>query len=337
MARVVAGPRETRRSFFHLRPRVEKEYMTDTAAIAQQPPASMLRLRRVLKVIPKGRHIVARWAVSRMRETGPCLIGFDDGRSVLAADLNDVLGRYVFVDGFWEPVVTSVFTHLLQPGQTYIDVGAHCGYFTLLAARRIMPGGRIIAFEPDTRNRRNLADNLALNECGEVVVEPLAVSEMDGNVMFETSSPRNSVVAKVTDHPAGVGSQTESVRAVSLDSYCEKKNIRRVDLVKMDIEGGEAQAIEGMRRGLASGLYRRILMELHPGCLRGQNRDPRDVISALIDKGHTAWVLRDRARGIFGCRHVPSYNPRMLTPYDGTIPEPPSHFLFIAEGVHFSP
>lgn len=305
----------------------------DPSIEARQPPCRLTLMAQLLHVIPKGRHLFAQRFFSRVPDKGPYIARFDRGQCALIVHLNDVVGRYLFVDGCWEPVVTSVFLHLLKPGQTFIDIGAHVGYFTLLAARRIMPGGLMIAFEPDPSNRKQLGDNLALNRVTEVEIEPLAVSASDGTVVFETSGQWNSGAANVVEHPQpGTSAHVESLRAVSLDNYCREKGIRQVDLVKMDIEGGEAQALAGMKQGLSAGLYRRILMEFHPGCLRSKQHEPRDILSQLLDGGFTAWQLSHRARGFTIRREAPAFSRSMLQPFDGHIPETPSHLLFVAKG-----
>lgn len=72
------------------------------------------------------------------------------------ADLGDWLGQYVYLTGHHEPATARIIAHLLGPGDTFIDVGANSGFFTLLAASRVGPTGRVYAFDPLPSMRRRL-------------------------------------------------------------------------------------------------------------------------------------------------------------------------------------
>jgi FkbM family methyltransferase len=64
-------------------------------------------------------------------------------------------------------------------GMTVLDVGAHNGFYTLLASKKVGPSGRVIAFEPSPRERQRLLSNLWINRCSNVIVEPVALAEED--------------------------------------------------------------------------------------------------------------------------------------------------------------
>lgn len=89
----------------------------------------------------------------------------------LLVDPSDrVIGRALRRDGVWELAETRFLLATLLPGQTFVDVGAHLGYFSVLAARRVGPTGSVIAVEPEPRNLRLLRQNLARNGCTNAAV-----------------------------------------------------------------------------------------------------------------------------------------------------------------------
>jgi predicted O-methyltransferase YrrM len=91
------------------------------------------------------------------------------GRLLLHRDdhvITPVLQRY----GMWEPGETRYLLSTLTAGQTFVDVGAHVGYFSVLAARRVGPAGSVIAIEPELRNLELLRRNLERNDCTNAVV-----------------------------------------------------------------------------------------------------------------------------------------------------------------------
>ncbi|GMR22232.1 MAG: hypothetical protein BMS9Abin37_0566 [Acidobacteriota bacterium] len=79
-------------------------------------------------------------------------------------DPEDYLQRHVFVTGRWEDETTQLVRALLKPGDSFVDVGAHVGYFTLLAADALQYGGRVHAFEPVPRSFELLENNVRSNE-----------------------------------------------------------------------------------------------------------------------------------------------------------------------------
>ncbi len=150
----------------------------------------------------------------------------------------------------YEPEVCRAIERIVQPGWTCADVGANVGVITQLLARKVGPTGRVIAFEAHPDNARVLRENLSANGWGKAVtVENLAVS--DGScdrVWLFPGRESSSAEWNIVGHDVN-GTRTEpevEVRAVSLDEYFPPGS--RLDLVKMDVEGAEAQVLSGMRR-----------------------------------------------------------------------------------------
>ena len=89
---------------------------------------------------------------------------------------NDYLGSTLTYDGF-EPTERSFVEHLLRPGMTVLDIGAHHGFYTLLASKCVGPTGSVIAFEPSPRERKALRLNVRLNRCKNVSIQGLALGD----------------------------------------------------------------------------------------------------------------------------------------------------------------
>lgn len=92
-------------------------------------------------------------------------------------DLRDKgFARPLYEHGVHEPRETDFLAKALQPGMTFIDIGAHVGYYTLLGAAAVGKEGKVIAFEPEPYNLEILTKNVALNELTNVVVEGKGIS-----------------------------------------------------------------------------------------------------------------------------------------------------------------
>jgi FkbM family methyltransferase len=137
----------------------------------------------------------------------------------------------------------------LQPGMTFFDLGAYHGIYSVVAAKRLGSQGHVTAFEPSARERRRLGLHLQMNGC-HVSVEPYAVTSEAGSFRFFTVASgftsMNSLVYPPTDNPV---SET-NVDGICLDQYLATIGIAKVDLIKLDIEGGELDAFRGARHTL---------------------------------------------------------------------------------------
>ncbi len=147
-----------------------------------------------------------------------------------------------FVFGTFEKEVARTLLEIVQPGWVVFDIGAHIGYFTLLLAKLVGPHGRVFAFEPLSENFQTLEENVRMNECRNVVLENQAVAAMSGMMSLRSNDSHRltSTASLVHGRPMG------EVGVVRLDDYTQGIP-ERIRLVMMDVEGGEAAVIEGMR------------------------------------------------------------------------------------------
>jgi FkbM family methyltransferase len=134
---------------------------------------------------------------------------------------------------------------LLKPGMTFLDVGANQGVYSVIAGKKVVPGGQVVAFEPSPREYRRLQLNCCLNGQRSTKTERLAVGVRCGSAAFF------QVVAGDTSRnglrpPASTDEVAEiAVRSTTLDSYMKDSGLHRVDLIKLDAEGGELDVIQG--------------------------------------------------------------------------------------------
>jgi FkbM family methyltransferase len=151
----------------------------------------------------------------------------------------------------------------VKPGDTVLDLGAHIGGFTVRAARKIGPAGRVIAVEPAPQNYALLRSNLALNDLSNVEALNLGVWKERATLTMHFSglSGGHSVEEGYANvHESGDVAQ---VPVDSVDGILAERGIERVDFVKMDIEGAEIEAIKGMRRTLERSNARLAIAAYH--------------------------------------------------------------------------
>lgn len=174
-----------------------------------------------------------------------------------------------------------VFKRIVKPGMTVVDVGANIGYYALLGAKIVGEGGRVYAFEPDPLYFSLLKKNIEANRLDKIV-EPFktAVGSAEKTAVLSLGNLTGSSLVSLP----GVGiNKTVEVKVVSLDSFFSERNWPPADLVKIDIEGYEKCALEGMR-GLAKrnrGLN--IIIELSPFHLEASGTTAEELLGLLVE------------------------------------------------------
>lgn len=174
----------------------------------------------------------------------------------------------------------------LQPRSTFIDIGAGLGEFTLIAASKITIG-KIVAFEPTPLAYRQLLTNIALNNLEKQVKTVTAVvSDKNGKEKFDEASI--SEVSRIS--PTKVGQK--NVLAITLDTFCKKEKIKRIELLKIDVEGAELKVLRGCKSLLAHGGIEKIIVELNPNC-RQYGYTQYDTVEFLQENEYRIFTLTE--------------------------------------------
>jgi len=152
----------------------------------------------------------------------------------------------------------------LRPGMRMVDVGANIGLYSILGSYRVGDGGRIWAFEPSRESYDRLVRNLQLNDCRCVQPIQVALRESPDTLSTLTSDPgfgdAYRYLLPATGHGA-TGANREVVRATTLDACAAEYGIKKIDLIKIDVEGGEYRVLLGARDTLAANHDVRLVFE----------------------------------------------------------------------------
>lgn len=206
---------------------------------------------------------------------------------------NDAVSDQLF--GGFELRERRFLHRLLVPGMTVLDVGAHAGLYTTIASKGVGPSGRVIAFEPSPRERRLLRRHLALNRCRNVTVVDVALGERTGDADLVVVDGKETGCNSLRPGPGIVG-QAVRVQLRRLDDCLSDGLFTSVDLVKMDIEGGELLALRGGHDVFHE--LRPILMcEVEEARLEPWNCRGLDVID-LLRSWNYRWFLLDERGGL---------------------------------------
>jgi FkbM family methyltransferase len=157
---------------------------------------------------------------------------------------NDVCGDAVFAGNF-EEAERRFVERFLRPGMIVLDIGAHHGFYTLLASHKVGPTGQVIAFEPSPREYQRLLWHLRLNRRKNVLAEPFALGSHEGTTQLFLVRGRDTGCNSL--HPPKTADPAFPVQVpiVRLDDYLERQGITHVDFIKMDVEGAELEVLRG--------------------------------------------------------------------------------------------
>ena len=151
----------------------------------------------------------------------------------------------ILTNGGLEPRTASLFRKILRPGDTYIDVGAHVGYHTLLACQAVGPTGRVLAVEPQPYNCNKILINAALNRLSNITTIVGAVGDQDGFVLLCDQAPSDKARLTLAGNGVNDGSAKFEVPVWTLETIMRRHEIDAVRLLKIDVEGYELNVLKG--------------------------------------------------------------------------------------------
>jgi FkbM family methyltransferase len=159
----------------------------------------------------------------------------------MECSINDFIGKKIILYGRWEPNISHVIESLLHPGDVVADVGANIGYDTLLAAKMVGSSGSVIAIEASPSTFSKLNRNVQINNLGNVRTVNAAVLGHRGEIEIYITDKDNigaSTTVKVD------GSEYEATVACDvLDAFLNPEELKRLSLIKIDVEGAEISII----------------------------------------------------------------------------------------------
>jgi FkbM family methyltransferase len=164
----------------------------------------------------------------------------------------------------YDALQIQLFSKHLAEGDTVVDIGAHCGQYSLIMAAMCGQTGSVVAFEPDPYAREKLMHNLSLNpQIKRPIVESCAVSDESGSALLY-SRGGNSLSSLARTGVGVTADKPEEIRVplLTLDSYLSERDLPMPRWVKIDAEGAEIRILKGATQVLSSDAG--IVCELHP-------------------------------------------------------------------------
>ncbi|WP_432092307.1 FkbM family methyltransferase [Streptomyces sp. bgisy100] len=165
--------------------------------------------------------------------------------SRFAVDTQDLIQRYLYLFGVWEPHMTHWLRRRLRPGDTFVDVGANIGYFSVLASHLVGSTGRVVAVEASPTFHERLLQQVRLNAADNVRAVNTAVSDSRKLLTFVLASSKNMGANSIVPYE-GPAESTFEIEARPLPEVLTAAEIATARVVKIDVEGAEGAVVRGL-------------------------------------------------------------------------------------------
>jgi len=257
------------------------ERLSRQVALSAAPRADRLRRLPIRLLLPR---LLAAMGGTR-QVTARTFFGQD-----MHVHLPDLVGVKLYQYGFFEEGLTRAIIEHLQPGEVFIDIGAHVGYYTMLASLLVGARGQVVAFEPTPRTRRELSSNVA--DLANVSIVPMAAWSAPSRLTLRDfgwrSSSFNSVLAPRM--AKALPYESIEVEAIAVDDWLIPRGMVP-HFIKIDAESAEHRVLQGLVRTIKH--HHPILsVEIGDYNLPGVPTSA-ELIRSLLELGYNAWQYRD--------------------------------------------
>lgn len=200
-------------------------------------------------------------------------------------NLSDHIHQQIYFLNYYDKRGILFIKQFLKEGYTFIDIGANIGCYSLIAAKYVGKKGRVICFEAIKETYNSLNENIKINNLENTYVFNNAIYNRNQKLTLHVANKYNSGMSSIHNHSSEAGI-TQQCEAITLDDFISKNETKRIDLIKIDIEGAEIYALQGMLNVIKQ-FKPTILIELSDSVLENTNINKTEIIKLLIDLGYT--------------------------------------------------
>jgi FkbM family methyltransferase len=189
---------------------------------------------------------------------------------------SDTISQQLFFQGYYDHHLSNLIIDTAKKGGTFIDVGANIGYCSLLFASQ-HKDCKVISFEPSIKNLELIKHNITANSLSEqITIYPYAVGDKSGELYFENGPDEQTGWGHIS-----VVETAQKVKVVKLDDILDP-NIKKIDLLKVDVEGFDIQVILGAKELLQKGVIQKIVFEYHQNILTSDTEQLSTIALELL-------------------------------------------------------
>jgi FkbM family methyltransferase len=228
--------------------------------------------------------------------------------SKIVSSTSDILGRYVYYFGIWEPNLTQWIGQRLLPGDLFVDVGANIGYHTLLASKLVGASGKVVSIEAFPGIFSLLQKHLSLNRVRNVRAVNCAAWDEEDTLTFYTGSDDLPVTTTAMRQWAAEWHLERKcqVRAKALSDILDTDEIKAARLIKIDVEGAEWHVLSGMKSLMARcRADLEVILEVTPSTLEAEGKTTQDILNFFAAYGFYPYSMDNTEAAYFAATTSP--------------------------------
>lgn len=202
------------------------------------------------------------------------------------------------INGIYEEFETQIVKKIINKDDVVFDVGANIGYYTLIFARLVSKSEKVFSFEPDPNNFELLKKNVAINGYTNVELFCKAVSNLNQTTKLfldKTNKGGHTLIDKFEERESII------IESIRLDDYFQDK---KIDFIKIDIEGFEFEAIKGMSNLLLNNNHVKLMTEFNPYLLKKSGVEPIEYLKLLKNLGFSIYNLDKKKKIVMPIKFV---------------------------------
>lgn len=256
-------------------------------------PEFLCHLRRISQRFPLGKKQLILPRIMRSlfhKAKGQVTVDDFDGAYRIGLDLAEHMQRRIFWVGYYSREVVYLLETLIRPGMVIFDVGANIGEITLVAAKRTTSSGKVVAFEPVNAIADRLDEHVRENALAWVETHRLGLSNRQGEANIYASCNQ----WKSTEPHRGLGSlypggenvsPLQSIQLTTLDRFVRNNPPKRLDIIKLDIEGAELPCLEGAKATLER-FKPMLIIEVQADTSKAAGYEQSAILEFLAERGY---------------------------------------------------
>jgi len=213
----------------------------------------------------------------------------------ISCDITKYIQRHIYFWGGYEQQNCDYWIKLSKKSNTIFDVGANIGLYSLLAAKS-NPNASVHAFEPTPNIIDLLNRNIIINKINNITVNNTAIGNRSGMAILRDCRGENGCNEGMNyvEYKNNKSLQDDmSVEIVSIDEYCEKLEIGYIDIMKIDIEGGEYNALMGAKNMLKKKQIGCIMVEFIEWALQRSGYSTDELRQFLLNEKYRLFLIKD--------------------------------------------
>ncbi len=215
---------------------------------------------------------------------------FDKNLKIIL-NLKNNVDKSIFMRGYFEKDIVDFFKKYLKRGMTVFDIGANIGQYTLLSAKIVGKKGKVYSFEPSIKVYNNLKSNVDINNFENVIINNIALGDCEETTYLNES---NDGAYSSIGEPLVETTHKTKINVTTLNKYIQTNKIKKIDLIKIDVEGFELMVLKGGKNFFSKKDAPVVVCEFSDLTSKSFNYSSNDLRKYFIKLGYHLYFLKNQ-------------------------------------------